>query len=227
MSVITTGTSIPNVVVNAEGTPLVLNTATTSNTATPPAPVAAPAPAAPAAEKGESEKPHWLDGRLERERKALLKELGLDDVETGKKAIAELNAKREAEKTAAEKAAELDAKLKASDAEKAAMAEALGLTAKARLATLTEAQKAAVTALAGDDPVKQLKTIEALTPTWPSAPAATATETKAADTAPGRTAPTSETPTSAPDLKAIYAELRKTNPVMAARFADVNGLHDE
>lgn len=225
MSVINTTGTIPNNVVTAEPVPLVLHTTTSSNTATPPAPAAAPAaPAAPAAEKSESEKPHWLDGRLERERKSLLKELGLDDVESGKKAIAELNAKREAEKTAAEKATELDAKLKASDAEKAAMAEALGATAKARMKTLSEAQQAAVAALAGDDPVKQLKTIEALVPTWASAPAAT--ETKTVDTAPGRTAPEAGA-TSAPDPKAVYEQLRKTNPIAAARYAFAHGLHGE
>jgi hypothetical protein len=199
-----------------------------------PAIAAAPAPA-PAPVGEPSEKPSWLDARLERERAKVLKDLGIESLEDGKKAIGELNAKREAEKTSAQKAAELEGTLKSTKADKEAMAAALGGYAKTQLASLTDAQREAVAAIAGEDPVKQLKAIEALAPTWkaaagtpatPSTPAAPGTP-KPNDTAPGQSAPNdSNANTSPPDPKAIYAELKKTNPFIAARYALANGVHD-
>lgn len=197
-----------------------------------PAAAAAAAPPAATPPAGDPENPQWLGARLERERAKLLKDLGLENLEEGKKAIGELNAKREAEKTAVQKATELDASLKQTKAEKEAMAEALGGYAKTQLAALTEAQRKAVTDIAGDDATKQLKAIEALSPTW-KAPAAPVTDTKATDAKPTDTALPANAPKDAggdnkspPDPKAIHAELKKTNPFIAARYAQANGLHD-
>lgn len=198
-----------------------------------PAPAAAPPPAPPAPAGEPEEKPSWLNARLERERRSLLKEMGVENVDDAKKALADLKAKQDAEKTSAQKAAELAESLKASNAEKASMAEALGVYAKAQLAGLTEVQRSAVTAIAGEDPAKQLKTIEQLRPTWGAAPAAPtqapaapAPPPKPADTAPAPSAPKDGPATSPPDPKAVYAELKKTNPVIAARYALANGVHD-
>lgn len=198
-----------------------------------PKPAATPAVVTQTAPEGE---PNWLPARLERERRQVLKDLGVESIEDGKKAIAEINAKRESEKTAAEKASDLDNKLKAANAEKATMAETLATYAKSLMGGLTEAQKSAVIAIAGEDASKQLKAIEALTPTWqtkaPDAAAATATAVATqkpvvADTAPAKTAPGDTPTTSPPDPKAIHAELLKTNPVVAARYAVANGIFDK
>lgn len=177
---------------------------------------------------GADEKPSWLDARLERERKAVLKELGLDSLEDAKKAVAAARADEEAKKSTAQKAAELEASLKSTKAEKDQLAEALSIYAKSQLSALTEAQRSAVAAVAGDDPAKQLKTIEALRPTWASVTAAAPViAEKPKDTAPAPAAPKSEgTASSPPDSKAIHAELKKTNPVLAARFALANGLFE-
>lgn len=208
--------------------PVTIDPATSRATAATQPATATPA-AAPAQAKPEDEKPSWLDARLERERNKVLKDLGVESFEDAKKALDELNAKREAEKTAAQKAAELDAALKATKADKDALAEAVALIAKDRMAALTDAQKNAVTALAGDDAAKQLKAIDTLAPTWkaeaPAAATATpATQTKTVDTAPAPSAPNGAAPTSPPDPKAVYEELRKSNPIIAARYAEANGL---
>lgn len=187
-----------------------------------------PATNTPAASTPPDEKPSWLDARLERERSKALKDAGFESLEDAKKASEELKAKREAEKTIAQKAAELENSLKATKAEKEAMASALGAYAKAQLAGLNDAQRNAVLAVSGDDPAKQLTTIEALRPTWAgaAAPAAGATPPTVKDTAPAPTAP-KDTPNVSPaDPKAIHAELKKTNPVLAARFALENRLFE-
>lgn len=199
----------------------------------PPAPVAPAAAAPPAAQptktSSDSEKPHWLDARLERERKAVLRDLGVDDVEAAKAALAELAAKREGEKSAAQRAAELDAALKAERESAGAMRDALTAFASGAMSALTEAQRAAVTAVAGDDPAKQVRTIEAMRPTWAASaqapPLPAAAPPAPADTAPARSAPSDSGSVSPPDTRAVYEELRKTNPIIAARFAQANGLH--
>jgi hypothetical protein len=200
--------------------------APTTITVDPGAPKGAPVPAPQTAPQSDDQKPHWLDARLERERIKALKEAGFESAEEAKKASDELKAKREAEKTIAQKAAELENSLKATKAEKDAAMGALGTHAKAQLAALDEAQRNAVMAVAGDDPVKQLTTIEALRPTWASAaaPAAAPTAPTVKDTAPAVSAPKDGPNAAPPDPKAIHAELKKTNPVLAARYALENGI---
>lgn len=204
-------------------------TAVESTIALDPSAPKSPAPAPAKAGKGEADgEPDWVGPRLERERAKFLKDLGVDSLETAKAAIAANKAKEEAEKTTAQKAAELESSLKATKAEKDAMASALGTYAKGQMATLTEAQRNAVAAVAGDDPAKQLQTIEALKPTWASAaaPAAPAAQEKPKDTAPAPAAPKDGATSPPPDAKAIHAELKKTNPILAARFAQANGVFD-
>lgn len=188
--------------------------------------VQAPAPAPkPAATSPED--PAWAGQRLERERNKILKDLGVGSFEDAKKAVDAAKAADEAKKSAAEKAAELELTLKSTKAEAQALAEALGAYAKAQMGALTEAQRNAVAVVAGDDPAKQLKTIEALRSTWASAaaPAAPAAPPPVRDTATAPAAPKEgAAPSTPPDAKAIHEELKKTNPVLAARFALQNGL---
>lgn len=188
------------------------------------APPTAPAPTAP---RADDQNPPWLADRLERERKAMLKTLGVESEDDAKKALADFKAKQDAEKTEAQRNAE---KLSELDRTKARASE-LEATVKGRatreLAGLTEAQRVAVIAIAGDDPAAQLKTIDALASTW-AAPATTATA-PATTTTPPATAPASATtapPRSAPpdttqtqaSPKETYQRLKATNPVQAAAF---------
>lgn len=184
-----------------------------------------PAPA-PAPKAELDEKPAWLDARLEQARKAALKDAGFESVEDAKRAAKELNDKREADKTDAQKRGELAKDLEKTNKELNETREALSAYAKSQMAALSDAQKAAVAALAGEDAAKQLKAIEALKPTWAgaAAPAATAVETKIADTAPGRNLPKEGSGGPAPDHKSVWVELQKTNPVYAARYAQEHGL---
>lgn len=200
------------------------------------APVVAPVVATPAAPVVETE-PHWLKPRLEREaasaRTALLAEIGVTDPEAAKKLVADEVARKEASKSLEQRA--IDAE-KARDAEKLRVTELSGTVtsiATERMTGLTEAQRAAVTAIAGTDAAAQLKAIAALAPTWATASpltqtaattASTATTVTtpapapaAANTAPGPNAP-APTTTSQPDHKAEYKRLKAENPVLASAY---------
>ncbi len=193
-------------------------------------PVAPSKPLAPApAKAGKSEtdgEPDWIGPRLERERAKVLKDLGVDSIEAAKAAIAANKAKEDSEKSTAQKAAEFEASWKTEKAAKDAIAAELGAYAQSAMSALTEPQRAAVAAVAGDDAAKQLSTIRALTPTWASAaapPAAPAIK----DTVSAAPMPRDGGGiVSPPDLKAVHAELQKTNPVLAARFASEHKLFE-
>lgn len=190
------------------------------------APVAAPSatPPAPPASEG---KPPWLDERLERAKAEGLREglkaLGFESADDLKKIAAERKAKADAEKTAEEKRIEAESALKKEQKKSQAQAEALGVFVKSQMSALTEAQKAAVMAVAGDDPAQQIKTIEALRPTW------TGAETpKLADTGPAMGAPSGAGNVAQPfDVKAFHAELNEINPILAARYAIANGVFEK
>lgn len=185
--------------------------------ATPP-----PAPSAPAA-KADERDPEWINARLERERKTLLKSIGVDSEEAAKKAVAELKAREEAAKTLEQKAAEQAAALIAKENELVEARKANAEYAARQMLGLTAEQKAAVIALAGEDPTKQLSTIAALSPTWAKAEQQTqaadpaAKTPKPATTAPARSAPDG-TQTSQPNHRATYEHLKDANPFAAARY---------
>jgi hypothetical protein len=205
--------------VTAEGAPITLDPANAN------APAAAPA-AKPASAAGDE--PSWLGPRLERERAKLLKDLGVESLDDAKKAVGQAKAAEDAQKSDAQKRGELETTLKKELAEKQALSEALGSYAKSQLGALTEEQRNAVAALAGDDPAKQLKAIETLKPTWASAAASAAPVAASApkDTAPAAGAPKEGHVPPPSDKKAIYEEAKKTNPVWAARYALENGLFE-
>lgn len=194
---------------------------------TPPAPPA-PAPAPPAPKP--DEKPPWLDERLSQAKKAALKEAGFDSPEAAKKAYEAWKAQEDAKKTNEEKQAALQQSLQATEAQLNETREALKSYAASQMSALTETQRAAVTQLAGDDAAKQLKTIEALRSTWaasaPAAPAAPAASSAPppADTTVGKSMPRDPGAGPPPDHKAVWEQLKKTNPVLAARYAQENNL---
>lgn len=185
-------------------------------------------PPVAAAPSGSSDEPAWIGQRLERERTKMLKDLGVESLDDAKKALEQVRAVEEQKKSDAQKRGELESTLKTEREEKKAMADALGAYAKSQMGSLTDAQREAVAAVAGDDPAKQLKTIEALKPTWASAaaPAAPAPAPKPKDTAVAVAMPKDGAPAGPPDAKAQFEEMKAANPIVAARFALQNGLFD-
>lgn len=168
-----------------------------------------------------------LTERLDRERRkaaqeardAYLKELGVESADEVKSALKELKAKREAEKTAAEKLAELQRKYESTH-ERSTLAEAVVAERyELEVSKLTEPQKAAVAKLAGDDKVKALRAIDTLSATWVQAPEKKQEEAKGAPegAAPPRNAP-KEGSHSPPDRKSEFEALLKTNPFQANAF---------
>lgn len=192
------------------------------------------------ADDGADESKHpWLKPRLERERAstkaaeraALLAEIGVADPAAAKAAVAEAKAAADAKKSAEERALEASQRLTEAQAKLAERDGTIATIAAERMAALTDAQREAVTKVAGIDPGKQINTIAALTPTWSAKPATakTAAELKAeedaakaaaaaaATTAAGKTAP-GQTVVSQPDHKAEYKRLKASNPVQAAAY---------
>ncbi len=181
--------------------------------------VAVPAKTEPKA-KAEETEPHWLNARLERERASMLKKFGFESVEEAQASATELKAKREAEKTSADKAADALSRAKKAESKEKALNEAVTEFAARQMVGLSEEQKSAVTTIAGDDPALQLKAIAALQPTWTKAEAAAAIKVepaKAVDTTPPANAPAQGT-TSDTNHKAQYETLKKSNPFAAAAY---------
>jgi hypothetical protein len=183
---------------------------------------AAAMPPAQSATKSEQE-PEWLPARLERaretERKALLRELGVEDTKDAKAALDAYKAAQEAAKTEQQRVAERMATLEA-QAKRAADLEAVVTTkATSEFAALTDSQRVAVEAIAGTDAAARLRAIEALRPTW-TAPNATAPKPPIA--APASTAPAAPAPApTAPaeqNVLATYDRLAKENPAAAAAY---------
>jgi hypothetical protein len=168
-----------------------------------------------------------FNARLERERTAWMKDLGVDSLEAVKQAIETAKAAAEAQKTDAEKAASAKSALEAAQAKNAELFSTMAEVAKATLEGLTEEQRNAVLDLAGDDPAKQIKaanTVKKLVPAaivTPTTPAAPAVQ----NTLPAQGAPREQGNTgSAPDPQAIFVEMMKVNPYAATQYAERQGL---
>lgn len=145
--------------------------------ATPAVPTPAPAAPNPAPQSDDTKEPHWLAARLQRTeeaaRKALLKDLGVEDPKDAKKALADYKARIEAEKSELQRANERAAALEAAAKERDVYRAKVETWAKAEFDGLNETQKAAIERIAGDDPLKRAEAIELLRPTWAiAAPAA-------------------------------------------------------
>lgn len=203
-----------------------------------PAPTAPVAPAVPQTPPApvvtvDALPPEALSARLEQakrsERAALLAELGITSPDEAKAAIAAHKAASEAAKSDAEKLAALNLRV-------TAQAEALTVAVSQAASKITPEQKAAVDAIAGQDPVIWLRTYAALTPTWGVAPAPVVPTTPAittpaappdapilASTAPPASAPAPTIQTSQPDHVAIYTRLKATNKFAAAQYLNRHG----
>lgn len=170
-----------------------------------------------------------FDARLERERNAWMKELGVTSIDDVKSAIGAAKAASDAKVSDAEKVATARAALEFAQTENQKLSGTVKEYADSAMAGLSDDQRAAVTEAAGDDPAAQLKTIKAFQKTWAAkAPEAGSANGKPAiqDTLSGRLPPKENGNNgSAPDPKAVHAELVKTNPYFAARYASAHGLH--
>lgn len=215
----------------------VVNTAGTPAPATPvaPVPVAAPAPAvaasiaAPVAAPadGAAVDPAWLKGRLDRERAKgaadALAATGFATPEEAKAAGVAAKVAADANKTAEQRAIEASAAAVASKATADSVLTVVKEHAGRQLGALTADQQAAVKAVAGDDAVMQLRTIDALRPTWaaPATPAAAVETVVAPTTAPSGGAPNGSAPAPS-NVRAQYEAMRATNPFEAAAFAQAH-----
>jgi len=175
--------------------------------------------------------PEALKRRLEDEgnkvRREMLAELGVTDVSDVKTAMAELNKRRDSEKTETERLREQTAKLEG----KAKQAERYGEIIKRRaigeMASLKPQQIEAVKEIAGDDPAEQLRVIDIMRAKWGTDPLQSEAEVQAAaagkpkpppeTTAPARGAPP-EQQLSETDHKRVYEELKKSNPFAATEY---------
>lgn len=205
------------------------NTAPGTTPDAPQTPVQNPPPAAKTEEpKAEPKDSAWFNKRIEQaktsERNALLKELGVANVDEAKAFAKAAKDKAEAEKSATQKADELAKSLEAERAEKATLLASTKEYAARMMVGLTDEQKAAVVALAGEDPAKQVSTIAALSPTWAKGDAKAgdgADKPGVTNTAPPPGAPNGSTPPPATP-RAAYESIRQTNPFAAAVFGHAN-----
>lgn len=193
-------------------------------------PAASPAPAATAPQSPppaaaapivESEpqagnEPGWLKARLERERKATLKGLGVESEEDAKSAISAERARREAEKSELQKAQERAAKADTFEKSNEKLLSVVAQQATAVLSGLTAEQKAAVTTAAGDDPVEQLRLYNIMRATW-AAPAAPPIVAAPAVLSPAAAAPAvAPQAPAAPAAPAVLPPPANTMPANAA-----------
>ncbi len=219
--------------------------------AAPPAPAAAapaPAPAAPPAPVPAAPPvdPAWLGDRINQAKRSgqgeLLSKYG---VKTADELDAKLARLRELETASLTDAQRQQQELETLRTQATSAAPAIAVIktrVERELKQLTDDQRAAVIAIAGEDPTAQLRTIDALSPTWGLAPAGSAAAAAAAPTAaapsapaapapsapaplppPGNTvapgaAPAPVVPGSPPDHKAHYDSIKKTNPIAAAHY---------
>jgi hypothetical protein len=199
--------------------------------AAPVTPAAVPPAAAPSAPAGDpTAEPSWLKERLTREREKgardALSSAGFASEADAKAAATAAKAAADANKSAETRAAELAANVTTEKARADGLLAIAADHAARVLGALTPDQQAAVKRIAGDDPAQQLKTVDALAPTWAAAPIAAPVAAPVAkpplpppastSAAGGAPAPATG---AAPNHKAVLAELEKTNPIAAASYA--------
>jgi len=164
--------------------------------------------------------PHWLPDRLDRERRKILRDLGAENVDDVKAALTELRERQDREKTELERLSGRNVELENIAKKHSALMEVVRQQALGEMSVLSDGHQAAVIAVAGDDPEKQLSALRVLRPTWVSD---AAQKSGAAVAAPATTAPTVPSPTpGSPPLTnnhlATYESMEQQNPLMAAQY---------
>jgi hypothetical protein len=172
--------------------------------------------------------PDWLNKRIRQAKEnggkervdEVLKELGVASIADARAKISAAQAAEDAKKTEIEKKDERIRALEADASRVKSLTDVVTQRATAELATLTDAQRELVMATAGDDPAKQLATIDLVRKAAPApagSPAKQPVPAPASTTAAGA-APTPATPSN-PDKKAVLESLERTNPMAAAHYA--------
>lgn len=197
---------------------------TSTETAAPnPAPVISTEPKPDA--KQDDKDPSWLNGRLEQAKRSaqreMLAELGIDDPEKLKAIVKKASELEESSKSEIEKLTDKLSKLSPQAKRAEELSERLSKYADAELSKLTENQRAAVEAIAGEDKTRVLETIEALRPTWSTKPKdeleAAKPKPAPANTGSNGAAPPEVSATKV-DHKATYEALKQTNEYQAKRY---------
>ena len=212
--------------------------ATAPVAAAPAAPPPAAAPSAAASEATSAADPLFIRDRLERDRRATLKKLG---IKVGKEenvdaVIAEAVKKRDLTKQERKDLRARNAELEGQIASSGTANAALGVYAEAALSELTETQRESVKKIAGADPQKLLETISLLKMTGQvAAPAAAALPPPAA-APPANTAPPAGAPAPAPgtaltgeQIRAQYQALKTSkdpHDQLRAQFFAADNLRD-
>lgn len=190
----------------------------------PAAPAVAIAPPAAPPAPGE---PEWLNDRIAQskrsEREAVLRELGVTDVGAAKTALDAAKKAADAQKTDAQRAADLETQLTTANATIESQRAVLVQRAAVELATLTAEQQDIIKDLAGDDADAQLLAIGRLRPSWTTAaPAAAPGAKPVAPPASTTAAPAAPLANAAPpeplNHAAVYDELKIRNPMAASAF---------
>lgn len=107
-----------------------------------------------------------LDRARETERAELIKALGVGSLDDVKAAIEAKRLQEEAQKSLEERLAGERAEREKQHSELMRYRETVSQRARFEIESLSDDQRAAVVAIAGDDPAQQLSTITALRPTW-------------------------------------------------------------
>lgn len=203
------------------------------NPQTPAVPVALEPPAEPKRTAAADLPPEALKARLdqakETARRELLAEMGVADTKDVKAALADLKARQDSEKTELERAKARVAELETKAAHADEAAKIAANRAALEMASLTDAQRSYVTQVAGDNPLQQLRTLDALKasgmierPAAPAAVATVATPAPAPNTAPLPNAPQPGSNVSEADPRKVFETLQATNPFAAAAYAQRN-----
>ena len=186
--------------------------------ATPPAVPVAAAPDTEPSEPG-ADSSNWLPARLERERRKVFEELGLESADDAKAAIKAYKDAEDASKSEVQKLTEKNEQLKAKVDKLGELESAMKVRADQMLKDLTDDQRLVVDTLAAGDATKTVAAIEALKKTWikPAADPAAENTPSTNTSAPAPNAP-AETQTSDVDHKARYAEIQEQNPFLAPAY---------
>jgi hypothetical protein len=170
------------------------------------------------------ETPNWLPMRLEQAKRSALSEaqkaLGVESLDQAKALIEKARTLEEQSKSDIQKLTERLSALEPAATKSKVLEERLSKMADSELSKLTEAQRAAVMALAKDDKTAALDAIDVLRPTWAQtsspntpAPLPAPAKTTAAVAAPAAIEQQSKT-----DHGAIYAAMKAENPMAAAQY---------
>lgn len=203
------------------------NTEVTASPVVPAEVVSAPVVTNPA------DDPKWIAQRLERHTKAILADLGVNDVKDAKEALAELKRRQDAEKSEMERLQSEIATLKAQASRAAALETAVKAQADNELAALTEAQRDFVQGISGNDPARAIQVIADMKAkglltvpnTAAAAPQTPQVPKPVANTAPSKGSP-SEPGTAPPpmtDQQRYDAAIARGDRTMAARLNAANG----